>query len=104
MLDWASSFCHVRFPSRISPKRWTRSLAVGQHIGQLAHFLCIGDRLVEGNREIVGAEDGEVGVVALEVLVGMSIHHRQVVIIVLLADEAAGIWQKVRTLFLKGFG
>ena len=50
----------------------------------------------------MGAEDGEVGVVALEVLVGMSIHHRQVVIIVLLADEAAGILAEGADLVLEG--
>ena len=52
----------------------------------------------------MGAEDGEVGVVALEILVGVAVHHRQVIIIVLLADKAAGILAEGTDLVLKGLG
>jgi hypothetical protein len=62
-----------------------------QHGGQLADFLRVGDGLVEGLVEVVGAEDGEVGVVGLEVFVGMTVHDGEVVVVVFLADEAARV-------------
>ena len=43
----ASSFSQVRLPSRISPKALHEDVAVGEHIGQLADLLRVGDRLIE---------------------------------------------------------
>ena len=59
-------------------------VACAQHIGQLAHLLGVGDGLVEGLGEVVGDEDGEVGVLALLLLEAVAIDHGQVVVIVLL--------------------
>ena len=86
------------------PEPLDQDLAVGQHVGQLAHLLCVGDGLVEGDGEVVGAQDGEVRVVALQVLVGVAVHHRQVVVVVLLADEAAGVLAEGADLVLEGLG
>ena len=52
----------------------------------------------------MGAQDGEVRVVALQVLVGVAVHHRQVVVVVLLADEAAGVLAEGADLVLEGLG
>ena len=40
-------------------------MACAQHIGQLANFLGKGDGLVERLVEIVGAQNGQIGIVGL---------------------------------------
>ena len=52
----------------------------------------------------MGAEDREIRVVAFEVLIGVAVDHRQVVVVVLLADEAAGVLAEGPDLVLKGLG
>lgn len=52
----------------------------------------------------MGAEYGEVRVVALELLVGVSVDDGKVVVIVLLADEAAGILAERANLVLERLG
>ena len=81
-----------------------QDLAVGQHVGQLAHLLGVGNGLVEGHGEVVGAENGQVGVVALLLLVGVAVDHRQVVVIVFLTDKAAGVLAEGADLILEGPG
>ena len=61
-----------------------------QHVGQLPHLLGVGNGLIEGEREIVAAQNGQIGVVAFQLLVAVAVDHRQVVVVVLLAGEAAG--------------
>ena len=75
-----------------------------QHVGQLPHPLGVGDGLVEGEGEVVGTENGQVGVVAFELLVAVAVDHRQVVVVVLLADEAAGVLTEGADLVLKRLG
>jgi len=52
----------------------------------------------------VGAEDRQVGVVALLLLVGVAVDHRQVVVIVFLTDKAAGVLAEGADLILEGPG
>ena len=81
-----------------------QNLAIGQHVGQLTHLLSICDGLVKRNAEIVRAENGEVRVVALHLFVGMAVDHCQVVVVVLLADKAAGVLAERADLVLEGAG
>ena len=60
------------------------NVAVTQHVGQLTHLLGIGDRLVEGDAEIVGAQNRQIRIVRLQVLIAMAVDHRQIVVVVLL--------------------
>ena len=62
-----------------------------QHVGQLADLLGVGDGLVEGLGEVVGDEDGEVGVFALLLLEAVAVDHGEVVVVVFLRHEAAGV-------------
>ena len=48
-------------------------VAVGEHVGQLADLLRVGNRLIERDGEIVAAQHGNVGVVALEILVAVAV-------------------------------
>ena len=59
---------------------------------------------LKGLGEVVGYQDGQVGVLALFLLIAVAVHHRQVVVVVFLRHKAAGFWQKVRTLFFQGAG
>ena len=77
-------------------------VACAQHIGQLAHLLGVGDGLVEGLGEVVGDEDGEVGVLALLLLEAVAVDHGQVVVVVLLCHEAAGVLAEGADLVLPG--
>ena len=52
----------------------------------------------------MGAENREVRVVALFLLVGVSVHHGQIVIVILLTDKAAGVLAERANLVLKGPG
>ena len=72
-----------------------------EHICQLADLLRVFNGLIERLIEIVGAEYGEVRVVALELLVGVSVDDGEVVVVVLLADEAAGILAERANLVLE---
>ena len=76
-------------------------MAVSEHVSQLADLLRVLYRLVERNAEIVRAEYREVGVVGLEILVGVSVNYREIVVVVLLADEAAGILAECPYLILE---
>ena len=62
-----------------------------QHVGQLSYLLGVGDGLVKGVGKIVAAQDGQIGVVAFQLLVAVAVDHRQVVVVVLLADKTSGI-------------
>ena len=62
-----------------------------EHIRQLAHLLRVGDRLVERHGEIVRAEDGHIRVFRLQLLVRMAVDDREIVVVILLRDEAAGV-------------
>ena len=75
-----------------------------EHICQLADLLRVFNGLIERLIEIVGAEYGEVRVVALELLVGVSVDDGEVVVVVLLADEAAGILAERANLVLERLG
>ena len=52
----------------------------------------------------MGTENGEVRVFALEFLVGVPVDHRQVVVVVLLADKAPGVLAEGPDLVLEGLG
>ena len=52
----------------------------------------------------MGAENGQVGVVALLLLVGVAVDHRQVVVVVFLTDKAAGVLAEGTDLVLEGPG
>ena len=52
----------------------------------------------------MGAEDGEVGIVALHLLEGVAVDHGQIVVIVLLTDKAAGILAEGTHLVFEGPG
>ena len=66
-------------------------LARAQHICELAHLLRVLDRLIERLIERVRAQDGEVGVLALELLIAVPVDDGEVVVVVLLRHEAAGV-------------
>ena len=75
---------------------------VAQHIGQLSHLLGVGDGLVEGDGEVVGAEDGHVGVLRLLILEGVAVDHGQVVVVVLLGHIAARVLAEGADLIFEG--
>ena len=75
-----------------------------QHVGQLSHLLSILNGLVKGIVKIMGAKNGNIGISGFFVLIGMSVYHGQVVIIVFLADETAGILAEGSNLVFKGLG
>ena len=52
----------------------------------------------------MGAENRKVGVVALHLLVGVAVDHRQVVVVVLLTDKSTGILAESTDFVLKGLG
>ena len=79
-------------------------VSVRKHVCELANLLSIGYRLIEGNGEIVGAEDGKIGVVALQLLIGMTVYNGEIVIVVFLSNEAAGILAEGAHLILEGLG
>ena len=79
-------------------------MARAQHVGQFPHPLGVGDGLVEGIGEVVGAEDGQIGVVAFQLLVAVAVDHRQIVVVVLLAHKAPGILAEGAHLVLEGPG
>ena len=83
------------FPSTLAVQNITKALHQNvtrcQHIGQLAHLLRIGNGLVKGIAEIVGAQDRQVGIVRLQFLIGMAVNHRQVVVVILLGHKAARV-------------
>ena len=79
-------------------------MAIPQHVGELPHLLGVLNGLVEGLGKVVGAEDGQVGVLGLQVLVGVAVDHRQIVVVILLADKAAGVLAEGAHLVLKGLG
>ena len=79
-------------------------MAVPQHIGQLAHLLGVGNRLVEGDGEVVGTEDREVGVFRFLPLEGVAIDDREAVVVIFLADKAAGVLAEGADLVLEGMG
>ena len=77
---------------------------VPQHIGELAHFLGVGDGLVEGRSEVVGTEDRQIGVIGFQLFIGMTVDHSQIVIVIFLADEAAGVLAEGAHLIAEGVG
>ncbi len=81
-----------------------QNVARAQHVRQLAHLLRVGDGLVEGHGEVVRAQNGQVGVVGLQILIRMSVDHGEVVVVVLLADETAGILAEGAHLVLERCG
>ena len=81
-----------------------QDVARAQHVGQLTHLLGVGDGLVEGLSEVVGDEDGQVGVLALLLLEAVAIDHGQIVVVVLLSHKAAGILAEGAHLVLPGLG
>lgn len=52
----------------------------------------------------MGAQNGKICIIGLDVLIGMPVDNGKVVVVIFLADKATGILAKVRTLFLNGFG
>ena len=66
-------------------------MTVTEHIGKLAYLLRVEDGLIEGNAEIVRAENCEVGVGGFEIFVGMSVYDRKIVVVVLLTYKSAGV-------------
>ena len=52
----------------------------------------------------MGAEDGQVGVVTFQLLVAVAVDHRQIVVVVLLADKAPGVLAEGAHLVLEGPG
>ena len=52
----------------------------------------------------MAAQNGQIGVVAFQLLVAVAVDHRQVVVVVLLADEASGILAEGPDLVLEGPG
>ena len=96
------------FPCALAVQNIAKALhhnvSCAQHIGQLADLLCIGNGLIEGIGEIVAAEDREVGVAALEFLVAVSVDHGEVVVVILLADKAAGVLTEGAHLVPVGLG
>ncbi|MPM86470.1 hypothetical protein SDC9_133559 [bioreactor metagenome] len=76
-------------------------MTVAQHIGQLAHLLGIGNGLVEGDAEIVGAQNRQIRIVGLQVLIAVTVDHRQIVVVVLLRDKASGVLAEGPDLVLK---
>lgn len=99
-----SSFCHVRLAVQKIAVALHQNVSRAQHVRQLAHLLRVFDRLIERLVEVVGAQNGEVCVIGFFIFIGMAVHDGEVVIVIFLADKAAGFWQNVRTLFLNGFG
>ena len=81
-----------------------QDVARAQHVGQLTHLLGVGDGLVEGFGEVVGDEDGQVGVLALLLLEAVAIDHGQIVVVVLLSHKAAGVLAEGAHLVLPGLG
>ena len=75
-----------------------------EHICQLADLLRVFNGLIERLIEVVRAEYGEVCVIALELLVGVSVDDGEIVVVVLLADEAAGILAERANLVLERLG
>ena len=82
---------------------WLEHLCA-EHVGQLTNLLRIGNRLIEGGGKVMGNENGKVGVIRLVHLVGMSIDDGKIVVVVLLADEAAGILAEGTNLVFEGGG
>ena len=78
--------------------------AVPQHIGELAYFLGVSDGLIEGGSEIVGTENRQVRVVGFQLFIGVTVDHSQIVIIIFLADEAAGVLAEGAHLVAEGVG
>ena len=79
-----------------------QDMSCAEHIGQLSDLLCVFDRLIEGHREVMRAEDGDVGIVRFLLLEAVPVDHREVVIVVFLADKAAGVLAEGTYLVLEG--
>lgn len=65
--------------------------ARAEHIGEFAYLDCVFDRLLERLGEGVRTKDCEVGVLALELLITVSVDDGEVVVVILLGDESAGV-------------
>ena len=70
-----------------------------QHVGQLAHLLCICDGLVKRLGKVVAYQDRKVGILTLQILKAVSIYNCQIVIIILLCYKSARILD-IRSAFL----
>ena len=79
-----------------------QDVSVAKHVAQAADVLGVGNGLVEGRAEVVRAQDGQVGVVALELLVGVAVHHRQAAVVVLLGNKSARVLAEGADLVLEG--
>ena len=77
-------------------------MPVAEHVGQFADLLRIGNGLVKRHGEIVRAQNGKVGIVGLAFLIGMSVDDRQVIIVILLTHEPAGVLAEGTHLVFKG--
>ena len=78
-----------------------QNLPVSQHIRQLSHLLGVSNGLVERICEIVGTQNRKVGILRFQVLIGMAVYHRQIVIVIFLAYKAARILAESTHLVLK---
>ena len=65
--------------------------ARAQHIRELPYFLRVFYRLVEGLVEGMRAKYGEVGVFAFQFLIAVTVDDREVVVVVFLRHETAGV-------------
>ena len=86
------------------PKALDQDVPRSQHVGQLPHLLGVGDGLVEGIRKIVAAQNRQIGVVAFQLLIAVAVDHGQIVVVVLLTDEAPGVLTEGADLVLEGPG
>ena len=79
-----------------------QNLPISQHIRQLSHLLGVSNGLVERICEIVGTQNRKVGILRFQVLIGMAVYHRQIIIVVFLADKTARILAEGADFILKG--
>ena len=80
-------------------------VTVGKHIHKFADFLCIRYRLIKRRTEIVAAKNSEVRIVALCIFIAVPVYHgKRIVVVILLADKAAGILAECTHLICERFG
>ena len=79
-------------------------VACAQHVGQLAHLLCVGNGLVERLSKVVGDQNRKVGVLALFLLEAVAVDHGKVVVVVFLRHKAAGVLAEGAHLVLPWLG
>ena len=80
--------------------------AAGEHVAQLGDIAAVFDGLIERLGEARGDQHGEVGVVRAQFLVGVAVavDHGQAALVVLLADQPAGVHAEGAHLVFKGVG